>query len=30
LSAALAWTEVRVLVPQGWQELVAEALALDA
>jgi ribosomal protein L11 methyltransferase len=30
LSSALAWTEVRVLVPQGWQELVAEALALDA
>ena len=23
----LAWTEVRVLVPQGWQELVAEVLA---
>jgi len=30
LSAALAWTEVRVLVPDGWHELVAEALALDA
>jgi len=24
-----AWTEVRVLVPQGWHELVAEALALS-
>lgn len=26
--SAVAWTEVRVLVPIGWQELVAESLAL--
>ncbi len=26
MSAASAWTEVRVLVPVGWHELVAEAL----
>ncbi len=25
--APLSWTEVRVLVPRGWQELVAELLA---
>ena len=24
-----SWTEIRVVVPQGWEELVAEALALD-
>lgn len=24
----LTWTEVRVLVPEGWQELVAETLAI--
>lgn len=29
MSAPLSWTEVRVLVPQGWQELVAEALSSD-
>lgn len=27
-STQPAWTEVRVLVPDGWHELVAEALAL--
>lgn len=26
-EATLAWTEVRVLVPRGWEELVAELLA---
>ena len=26
--SALSWIEVRVLVPEGWQELVAETLAL--
>ncbi len=26
--SALSWTEVRVLVPEGWQELVAETLAI--
>ena len=26
--SAVAWTEVRVIAPLGWQELVAEALAL--
>lgn len=24
-----SWTEIRVVVPEGWQELVAESLALD-
>jgi ribosomal protein L11 methyltransferase len=27
LSAPVRWTEVRVLAPEAWQELVAEALA---
>src|SRR5262245_37230042 len=26
-SATLAWTEVRVLVPCGWEELVAQTLS---
>ena len=28
MSAAIGWTEVRALVPLGWQELVAETLTL--
>jgi len=28
LSPSIGWTEVRVLVPLGWQELVAETLAV--
>lgn len=28
-SAPHAWTEIRVVAPLGWHELVAEALALD-
>ncbi len=29
MSHPISWTEVRVCVPRGWQELVAEALALS-
>lgn len=28
MSASIGWTEVRVLVPLGWQELVAETLMI--
>lgn len=28
-APGISWTEVRVLVPMGWQELVAEAITLD-
>lgn len=28
MSAALSWTEVRVLAPLGWHELIAEALCI--
>ena len=28
MSGPIAWTEVRVQVPRGWQELVAEALSI--
>ena len=29
VAAPVGWTEVRVLVPAGWEELVAGALAVE-